>query len=78
VLYDPNFAMAHLLLAQIHRHQNNVAAMIDDLDAYLRLAPDGPRSASIRAARDEVRHKLDGDAAAAEKNNEIALDADVR
>lgn len=78
VLYDPNFAMAHLLLAQIHRHQNNVAAMIDDLDAYLRLAPDSPRSASIRAARDEARHKLDGDAAAAEKNDEIAVDADVR
>jgi tetratricopeptide (TPR) repeat protein len=58
VLYSPNFAMAHLLLAQIHRRQNNVAALVDDLDAYLRLEPDGPRSASVRAVRAEAQQAL--------------------
>jgi tetratricopeptide (TPR) repeat protein len=79
VLYDPNFAMAHLLLAQIHRHQNNTAAMIDDLDAYLRLAPDSPRSASIRATRDEAQSKLELERdSAAEKVAETAPPADLR
>jgi tetratricopeptide (TPR) repeat protein len=54
VLYSPDFAMAHLLLAQIHRRQNKAAAMIEDLDAYLTLDPDSPRSAGVKAARDEA------------------------
>ena len=58
VLYNPNFAMAHLLLAQIHRRQNNLPALVDDLDAYLRIEPDGPRSPSVRAVRAEAQHAL--------------------
>ena len=54
VLYAPNFAMAHLLLAQIDRRLNHSAAMIEELDAYLRLEPDGPRSAGVRAVRDDA------------------------
>jgi tetratricopeptide (TPR) repeat protein len=58
VLYNPNLANAHLLLAQIHRRQNNSAAMIEDLDAYLRLDPNGPRSRSLRTTRDEAQQSL--------------------
>jgi tetratricopeptide (TPR) repeat protein len=58
VLYNPNLAMAHLLLAQIHRHQNNSAAVVDDLDAYLRLEPDGPRSRALRSSRDVTQQSL--------------------
>ncbi|MBV8514354.1 MAG: tetratricopeptide repeat protein, partial [Acidobacteria bacterium] len=58
VLYNPNLAMAHLLLAQIHRQQNNSAAMVEDLDAYLRIDPDGPRSRALRTTRDEVAQVL--------------------
>jgi tetratricopeptide (TPR) repeat protein len=58
VLYNPNLANAHLLLAQIHRRQNNSAAMVDDLDAYLRLDPDGPRSRALRTTRDEAQQSL--------------------
>jgi tetratricopeptide (TPR) repeat protein len=76
--YDPNFAMVRLLLAQIHRRQNNTAAMIDDLDAYLRLAPDGPRAVSIRATRDQAQRKLDGERATAEKTTETVATSDVR
>ncbi|MBV9886982.1 MAG: tetratricopeptide repeat protein, partial [Acidobacteria bacterium] len=58
VLYNPNLAMAHLLLAQIHRSQNNSAAMVEDLDAYLRLEPDGPRSSALRTSRDAAQQVL--------------------
>ncbi len=61
VLYNPNLAMAHLLLAQIHRRQNNSAAVVDDLDAYLRLEPDGPRSRALRTTRDAAQQSLNMD-----------------
>jgi tetratricopeptide (TPR) repeat protein len=59
ILYNPNLAMAHLLLAQIHRGQNNSAAMVEDLDAYLRIEPDGARSRALRTTRDEAKQSLD-------------------
>jgi tetratricopeptide (TPR) repeat protein len=64
VLYNPNLAMAHLLLAQIHRRQNNSAAMIEDLDAYLRLEPEGSRSRALRTTRDSLQQALNRDATA--------------
>jgi tetratricopeptide (TPR) repeat protein len=54
VLYSPNFAMAHLLLAQIHQRENNPAAVVEELDAYLRIEPNGARSAGVKAARDQA------------------------
>jgi tetratricopeptide (TPR) repeat protein len=59
VLYNPDFAMAHLLLAQIHRRQNNAAALVEDLNAYLRLEPDNVRSAGVKAVRDAAARALD-------------------
>ena len=61
IRYNPNLAMAHLLLAQIHRGQNNSAAVVDDLDAYLRLEPDGPRSRALRTSRAAAQQSLDSD-----------------
>jgi tetratricopeptide (TPR) repeat protein len=58
VLYSPNFAMAHLLLAQIDRRLNHLAAMVDELDAYLRVVPEGQRSAGVRAVRDQTVRAL--------------------
>jgi tetratricopeptide (TPR) repeat protein len=58
VLYSPNFAMAHLLLAQIDRRLNHLAAMVDELDAYLRVVPEGQRSAGVRAVRDQAVRAL--------------------
>ncbi len=58
VLYKPAFAEAHLLLAQIHLRQNNSAAEIEDLDGYLKLDPDSPRSARARAARADAQRAL--------------------
>jgi tetratricopeptide (TPR) repeat protein len=58
VQYNPDFAMAHLLLAQIHRRQNNQQAVVADLDAFLRLDPDGPRSSQARAVRAAAQSAL--------------------
>ncbi len=58
VLYAPDFAMAHLLLAQIDRRLNHSAAMVEELDTYLRLEPDNPRSAGVRAVRDDAARSL--------------------
>jgi tetratricopeptide (TPR) repeat protein len=58
VLYNPNLAMAHLLLAQIHRRQKDSAAMVNDLDAYMRLDPDSSRSRALRTTRDEAQQSL--------------------
>jgi tetratricopeptide (TPR) repeat protein len=58
VLYSPNFALAHLLLAQIDRRLNHLAAMVDELDAYLRVVPEGQRSAGVRAVRDQAVRAL--------------------
>jgi tetratricopeptide (TPR) repeat protein len=69
VLYNPNLAMAHLLLAQIHRSQNNSAALVEDLDAYLRIEPDGARSRALRTTRDEAEQSLNRDSDA--KPNEV-------
>jgi tetratricopeptide (TPR) repeat protein len=62
VLYNPNLANAHLLLAQIHRRQRNSAAMVEDLDAYLRIEPDNPRSRALRTTRDEAQQSLNREA----------------
>ena len=61
VWHPARLAMAHLLLAQIHRRQNNSAAVVDDLDAYLRLEPDGPRSHALRTTRDAAQQSLNMD-----------------
>ena len=58
VLYSPNFAIAHLLLAQIVRKLDHPAAMVEELDAYLRLEPESPRSAGVRAVRDQAARAL--------------------
>jgi tetratricopeptide (TPR) repeat protein len=58
VLYSPNFAIGHLLLAQIDRKLNRPSEMVEELDAYLRLEPEGPRSAGVRAVRDQVARAM--------------------
>ena len=45
---------AHLLLADIHRHQKNYPALLKDLDEYLKLEPDGPVNAKVRALQEKA------------------------
>ena len=58
MLYDPSLPMAHLLLAQIHHRQNNRAALVEDLDTYLRLEPNGPHSGALRTICQQARQTL--------------------
>jgi tetratricopeptide (TPR) repeat protein len=63
VLSKPNFAEAYLLLADIHLRQSNAAALVEDLDAYLKLKPDGPKSAKARAVRVDAQRALSQESA---------------
>lgn len=53
----PNAPDTYRLLANIHMHQQNYSAVLDDIDAYLKLDPKSP--AGLRAAqmREEVAKK---------------------
>lgn len=53
-----DFPEAHLLLADIHGREKDFRALVNDLDEYLRLAPDGPASARAKAVRDSARRVL--------------------
>jgi tetratricopeptide (TPR) repeat protein len=53
-----DFPEAHLLLADIHRRKEDYPALVKDLDEYLKLAPDGPANARVKAIRESVRGML--------------------
>ncbi len=58
ILLSANFAAAYLLLAQIHLRQSNTSALVSDLDAYIKLDPNDPRSAEAIAVRTQAQHLL--------------------
>jgi tetratricopeptide (TPR) repeat protein len=58
VLLSADFASAYLLLGQIHLRQGNIPALVSDLDAYLRLDPNGPHSTEAMAVRDQAQQLL--------------------
>jgi tetratricopeptide (TPR) repeat protein len=64
VRYKPAFAEPYLLLAEMDLRQNHSAAAIEDLDAYLKLDPDSPRSARAKAAHAEAQRALARETAA--------------
>jgi len=57
---DPKLALAHLLLANIYLHRSDYSEELVELDAYLRLEPDGPRSDRAREAQERAKRKLAG------------------
>jgi tetratricopeptide (TPR) repeat protein len=59
IVHSANFAMAYLLLAQIHRQQHNFLELVADLDVYLKIEPNGPRSDAARLVRTQAQHVLD-------------------
>ncbi len=54
----PENGNLHLLLANIHTELQNAPALLDDLNAYLKLAPTGPFASQARKQRDEVQREL--------------------
>jgi tetratricopeptide (TPR) repeat protein len=58
LLLKPDYAPAYLLLADVHPLRKENAALLSDLDAYLRLAPNGSMSDRVRQVREALRHAL--------------------
>ena len=57
---DPKLALAHLLLAQIYIRRSDYSEELVELDAYLRLKPQGPLSDQVREAQECAKRKLAG------------------
>jgi len=49
---------AYLLLGEIHQHQHEYAALLKDLDEYLKLAPNSPSDAKVRALRENAERAI--------------------
>ena len=50
----PESPDVYLLLSEIHRHTQNPAALLQDIDAYLKLAPQGPAAPQVRKLREQL------------------------
>jgi len=58
IIGNAKLLMAYLLLANIHLHQNDIQALVSDLNDYLRLDPDGADKSQARAIRAEAEQVL--------------------
>ena len=58
VLSEPTFVGTRLLLAQIHLQENNPAAVLEDLNAYLALGITGPWDEKVREIRAAAQRAL--------------------
>jgi tetratricopeptide (TPR) repeat protein len=54
----PNAPIVYRLLCNVHLRQNNYAALLEDLDAYLRLDSDSPAGIRAKELREQVRQKI--------------------
>jgi tetratricopeptide (TPR) repeat protein len=61
--YAPSTAMVYQLLANIHLRQKNYRAMLDDIDAFVRIEPDSPAGKRAKQLRAEIEKQIDLDAA---------------
>ena len=50
----PENPEVYLLLSEIHRHTRNAKALMEDFDAYLRLAPQGQAAPEVRKLREQL------------------------
>jgi tetratricopeptide (TPR) repeat protein len=54
LLRNPNFAQAYVVLADVYGRRHEYGAQLQDLDAYLKLEPNGPEGEQVRQAREVV------------------------
>jgi regulator of sirC expression with transglutaminase-like and TPR domain len=52
LLRNPNFADAYLVLSNVAARKGDYRAELQDLDAYLKLRPNGPASERVRQVRE--------------------------
>ena len=55
---NPGLASAYLALADVHGRRKEYTLQLHDLDAYLKLAPDGPDRRLVRQSRDVIQRKV--------------------
>jgi tetratricopeptide (TPR) repeat protein len=55
---EPNNPILPLLLADIHIQLRNDPALLEDLNGYLKLAPNGPYAAQVRQQREQVQRRM--------------------
>jgi tetratricopeptide (TPR) repeat protein len=58
LLRNPSLASAYLALADVHGRRKEYTLQLHDLDAYLKLAPDGPDRRLIRQSREIIHRKV--------------------
>ncbi len=58
LLRNPNFADAYLVLSNVAASKDNYRAELQDLDAYLKLRPNGPASERVRQVREATLKTL--------------------
>ena len=55
---SPNAPLIYRLLANIHLRQKNYAALLGDLDAYIKLDPDSPSGLRAAQMRDQISREV--------------------
>ena len=55
---QPDNPLLRLLLANIHGNLQNDSALVEDLDAYLKLEPKGAMADRVRQGRDDAKQRL--------------------
>ena len=55
---SPNAAIVYRLLSNVHLRQKNYPALLEDLEAYLRLDADSPAATRARELREEVKQRI--------------------
>jgi len=55
LMRKPGFALTYLVLADVHGRRGEYARQLQNLDAYLKLEPDGPASKRVREVREVVQ-----------------------
>jgi Flp pilus assembly protein TadD len=54
----PNAAIIYRLLANVHMGEKDYPALLEDIDAYLKIDPDSPAGAHAKEMREEVMQKI--------------------
>ncbi len=58
---DPKNPSVYLVLANVHIRRNDASALLNDLNAYLKLGPTGPGAERARKVRDAVQARLEAE-----------------
>jgi Flp pilus assembly protein TadD len=55
---QPDNPQTHLILANIHLKMGNFMALLEDLDTYLQISPDGPDADQARQMREQIFERM--------------------